>query len=240
MDRVLFIDDGGVMNDPTPRRAQWQRLLSEFFPPILGGTPEAWAEANRIVAPRLWQGYGLYGRVDVDYLAYDRAYRIAWLGGMCELVDVRVPPEEECIALAHGAAAYVTRRVRSAYPGVVEAIRHLHARGYLLHTASGECSAELAGYLEGMGVRHCFQRLYGPDLVNTLKEGIEYYARIFADAGVAPDEALVVEDNPLALRWAAQAGARTVLVDSAGSPEAPAAAVIGSLAELPQVIERLE
>ena len=240
MDWVLFIDDGGVMNDNALRGSQWQRLLGEFFPPILGGTPEAWAEANRIVAPRLWQGYGLYGPADVDYAAYDRAYRTAWLGGMCEWVDVRVPPEEECITLAHRAAAYVTRRVRSAYPGAIAAIRHLHNSGYRLHTASGECSAELAGYLEGMGVRHCFQRLYGPDLVNTLKEGIEYYARIFADAGVAPDEALVVEDNPLALRWAAQAGARTVLVDSAGNPEAPAEAVIGSLAELPQVIERLE
>jgi hypothetical protein len=64
-------------------------------------------------------------------------------------------------------------------------VRHLQACGYRLRTASGECSAELAGYLEGMGVRHCFQRLYGPDLVNTLKEGTDYYARIFADAGVS-------------------------------------------------------
>jgi HAD superfamily hydrolase (TIGR01509 family) len=240
MDWVLFVDDGGVMNDPVPRKSQWQRLLGEFFPPILGGTPEAWAEANRTVMPRLWQGYGLYGRTDVDYAAYDRAYQTAWLGGMCELVDVRVPPEEECIALAHRAAAYVTRCVRSAYPGVVEAIRHLHARGYRLHTASGERSADLAGYLEGMDVRHCFQRLYGPDLVNTLKEGAEYYARIFADAGVAPDGALVVDDSPIALRWAAQAGARTVLVAAAGSTEAAPETIIGSLAELPQIIERWE
>jgi FMN phosphatase YigB (HAD superfamily) len=91
-----------------------------------------------------------------------------------------------------------------------------------------------------MGVRHCFHRLYGPDLVNRLKAGTEYYAGIFADAGVAPDEALVVDDNPLVLRWAVQAGARTLLVASAGSTAAPAEVVIGSLAELPQVIERLE
>jgi beta-phosphoglucomutase-like phosphatase (HAD superfamily) len=57
---------------------------------------------------------------------------------------------------------------------------------------------------------------------------------------VAPEDALVVDDSPLALQWAAQAGARTVLVVSAGSAEAPAEAVIGSLAELPQVIEHLE
>ncbi|MFQ5795557.1 MAG: hypothetical protein ACE5JP_10975 [Candidatus Bipolaricaulia bacterium] len=43
---VLFVDDGGVLNDNTRRSLQWQRLLGEFFPPILGGTPESWAEAN--------------------------------------------------------------------------------------------------------------------------------------------------------------------------------------------------
>ena len=83
MDWVLFVDDGGVMNDNALRGSQWQRLLGKFFPPILGGTPEAWAEANRIVGPRLWEGYGLSGQADVDYAAYDRVYRTAWLGGMC-------------------------------------------------------------------------------------------------------------------------------------------------------------
>src|SRR5262249_60429009 len=104
---VGVVEDGGGMTGAGPRRSQRQRLLGEFFPPILGGTPEAWAEANRTVMPRLWQGYGSYGRTDVDYAAYDRAYRTAWLGGMCELLNVSLPPEEECIAQAHRAAAYV-------------------------------------------------------------------------------------------------------------------------------------
>jgi HAD superfamily hydrolase (TIGR01509 family) len=151
-----------------------------------------------------------------------------------------MPPEEECVALAHCAAAYVTRRVRSAYPGAIESIQSLHDCGYRLHTASGECSAELAGYLDGMGVRHCFQGLYGPDLVNGLKEGAEYYARIFAHAGLAPAAALVVDDNLRALRWAAQAGARTVLVASGPSTPVLAVPVISSLAELPTFVEHLE
>jgi hypothetical protein len=60
-------------------------------------------------------------------------------------------------------------------------------QGYALHTVSGACSLELAGALEGMGVRHCFGRLYGADLINTFKEGPEYYARLFADVGVQPE-----------------------------------------------------
>jgi hypothetical protein len=34
MDWVLFLDDGGVMDDNTLRVPQWQRPLSEFFPPV--------------------------------------------------------------------------------------------------------------------------------------------------------------------------------------------------------------
>jgi HAD superfamily hydrolase (TIGR01509 family) len=217
--------------------SRWWR----FFPPILGGTPKAWAAANGIVARRQLEQYTrtMYGRVDADYAAWDRADRIAWTAGMCELVGVEAPPEEECIALSHRAADFITRRVRSAYPGAVDAIRELHARGTVLYTASGEYSGDLAGYLEGMGVRHCFQRLYGPDLVNRLKEGPAYYTRIFADAGVAPAEAMVVDDKSLPLTWAAQAGARTVRVVAAEPAEATVAAGIGSLAELPRVIERL-
>src|SRR5262249_24311232 len=151
----LFLDDGGVMNDNALRGPQSQRLVGEFFPPLLGGTPEAWAEANGIVVIRQLEEYArtMAGRVEVDYAAFLRAAYLGWLGGMCELVGVAVPDEEECVALARRAAEYVIPRVRSAYPGAAEAIRTLADRGYEIHTASGEYSVELAGHLEGMGVR---------------------------------------------------------------------------------------
>ena len=238
---VLFLDDGGVMNDRALRVPQWHTLVGAFFPPILGGTAEAWGAANRVMGP-LWEEYlRMYACQGVA--AYQRAYLLAWLRGMCERVGVPVPPEDESLELARRASAYVTRRVRSAFPGAVEAIRELHARGYALHTASGEDSDDLAGYLEGMGVRECFGRLYGPDLVNTLKyapEGTAYYTRIFADAGVAPVDALVVDDSPAALRWAADAGARTALVgvrpDDGFLPDL----TLGSLSELPRALSTLE
>jgi HAD superfamily hydrolase (TIGR01509 family) len=238
---VLFFDDGGVMNDNSRRGPQSQWLVGEFFPPLLGGAPEAWAEANGVVAPRLWEEYRrvMGGRCDADYLAYTRVERLAWLSEMCALVGVPVPGEEACLELARQATAYVTRRVCAAFPGVVAALRELHAQGHPLHTASGEHSEDLAGYLEGMGVRACFGRLYGPDLVNTPKEGPRYYRRIFADAEVEPGDALVIDDNPRALRWAAEAGARTVRVGLAGAEGGASDHVIGSLAELPGVVAAL-
>lgn len=239
---VLFVDDGGVMNDNALRGPQWQKLLGDFFTPILGGTPEAWAEANRIVAQPLWDDYArtMRGRVDADYMTYYREYELAWLGGMCELVGAPMPSEEETLDLVHRANDYVTRRVRSAFTGAIEAIRNLNSRGYQLHTASGEHSTELNGYLEGMNVRGCFWHLYGPDLVNTLKEGPEYYIRIFADAGVSQNEALVIDDSPIAISWAAKAGARTVLVSPAAYNEYNSDLTIASIAELPRAVEDLE
>ena len=240
---VLFIDDGGVMNDNAVRGPQWQRLVGEFFAPRLGGAPEAWAEANRVVATELWEEHtrSMCGRVDVDVPALLRVYRLAWVRGMCERVGVPSPPEEgECLELEARASAYVTRRVRAAFPGAVEAIRTLRAQGYELHTASGEDSLDLQGYLEGMGIRSCFGRLYGPDLVNALKEGSLYYTRIFADAGVAPADALVIDDNPLPLGWAARAGARTALVGGQPGNDARPDLVLTSLADLPGAIRALE
>ncbi|MFZ5991900.1 MAG: hypothetical protein ACOYW9_09055 [Deinococcota bacterium] len=54
MRRVIFLDDGGVVSPPPcmAGRARGgvmgnhrQRLLGEFLPSVLGGTPEGWAEA---------------------------------------------------------------------------------------------------------------------------------------------------------------------------------------------------
>lgn len=50
---MIFLDDGGVMNDNRQRAVQWQGLVSEFFAPRLGGTSEARIEATRSVVDRL-------------------------------------------------------------------------------------------------------------------------------------------------------------------------------------------
>lgn len=136
-------------------------------------------------------------RAALDYVSFDRQYQIDWLRWMCELVGVAAPTDEDCVALGHAAYRSITPRVRAAFPGVVAAIRVLWQQGNVLHTASGESSKDLDGYLQGMGVRACFDRLYGPDLLDTFKDGPRFYQRIFADAGIEPRNALVVDDNVL-------------------------------------------
>ncbi len=238
---VIFLDDGGVMNDNRLRGTQWQRMVAEFFVPRLGGTPEAWAAANYQVITRMLDAELWQARLSAspNYASFDRQYQIDWLRWMCELVGVEAPPDEECVALGHAATRFITPRVRAAFPGVVDAIRSLHQQGYVLHTASGESSEDLDGYLQGMGVRECFDRLYGPDLVDTFKDGPRFYERIFADAGVEARDALVVDDNATAAGWAARAGARTVLISAASPSSTDSTPCLSSLAELPALIERL-
>ena len=240
---AVFLDDGGVMNDNNVRRLQWQGMVGEFIAPALGGSPEMWAMANPQVMGAIQESLSWQARLqafaDADYESFERAYYLDWLGGMCAIVGVSLPPEEESIDLARRATAWIIPQVRSAFPGAVETIRLLHDEGHALHTASGESSADLALYLGGMGVRACFSRLYGPDLIGTFKVGPEFYERIMSDAGVAPADAVLVDDNPDCVRWAVQAGARGVLV---GSPQAPQGServeTISSLAELPGLIGR--
>jgi HAD superfamily hydrolase (TIGR01509 family) len=238
---VVFLDDGGVMNDNSQRATQWRRLVSEFFVPRLGGTSEIWIEANRLVIDRLLDPENWHMRLQeaANYASFDYTYQFDWLRGMCELVGVPAPPEEECVELARRAVAYIIPRVQAAFPGAVDAIRTLHKQAYTLHTASGEPSIELAGHLDGMGVRDCFGRLYGPDLIDIFKEGPEYYERIFADVGITAADTLVVDDNPRAITWAAQLGAQTTLVGNAPSPQTRTTLRIGSLAELPALMRQL-
>jgi HAD superfamily hydrolase (TIGR01509 family) len=236
---VILLDDGGVMNNSRLRGPQWQRLVGEFFAPRLGGESTAWSEANRIHMISIFEPENWQGRVQAapDYASFERTYWYDWLSGMCQLVGVETPPEAGCIELARQAETYITCRVHAAFPGAIEAICELHVQGYTLHTASGESSLNLHGYLQAMGVREYFGRLYGSDLLNMLKETPEYYERLFADAQIAPGDALIVDDTPRVLAWARDFGAMTVLIN-AERESVDGMLCIASLAELPELVRQ--
>jgi len=229
------------MNDNTRRGEQWQKHVADYLSPRLGGDHAKWREANIAVA--LWDRDG-FARPGGAYVGARDGYIGDWLTGMCRRVGVDAPEWPASVALAREATAYVTRRVRASFPGAIESIRHLSAHGYRLFTASGEYSEELDRYLRGMGVRGLFSRLYGPNLVETPvetpKEGPFFYSRLFDDDGVAPENALVVDDSPDAVQRAIEAGATAVLVTGPASGADGATAVIDRLAKLPRAIADID
>ncbi|HEX5417245.1 MAG TPA: HAD-IA family hydrolase [Chloroflexota bacterium] len=217
MQPIVFLDDGGVMSDNERRGEQWRRLVAEFFAPRLGGDPAAWQRANRVVFDGMWAEFLARAERAPDYdPVADRAREMeVWLRGMAAEVGVAAPENSpDCIALSEDAHAFITSRVNAAFPGVPETVRALHSAGFTIYTASGEHSRDLDGYMSALAIRDCFVTLYGPDLVGVPKENPRYYERVFAHAGVAPSEALVVDDSPTRLDSAAATGARTVLCGS--------------------------
>ena len=199
-----------MLNDNERRAPQWRRLLGEYLTPRLGGAPDAWARANVSAFERDWARY-------LDYLAsagahsdidtWVRADRALWLADMCEQVGVATPPD--AAALAHETGIWVSERVRAEIPGAIDAVRALAARGLRLHMASGGLSWELDPYLRGMGIRDCVERLYGPDLVRSNKNGPHFYEALLADSATDPATAAVVEDGAHARAWAEAVGLRS-------------------------------
>jgi FMN phosphatase YigB (HAD superfamily) len=232
--RHIFIDDGDVMNDNRVRGPQWQRLVGEFFVPRLGGTMEAWAAANAAIVEPAWDRFWQRLEAGDRYADIHVDYETEWLASMCREVGVALPAGRACTELAHAAAMFVTRSVRAAYPGVIETIRDLGLR-YELYTASNEHSAELEGYLEGMGVAKLFHGFYGGDLVDVTKHHDAFYGRMFAHAGVDPSASLVIDDKIEFLRRARATGALVVRV-GAGTEQGEDVPTIASLAELPVLL----
>jgi beta-phosphoglucomutase-like phosphatase (HAD superfamily) len=210
---VLFLDDGGVMNDNRVRGPQWQAILGPFMRERYGGDAEAWSAINPGALKTAWDAVvqGLPGyRTQSEF---HRDYAVRWTHGMFKGMGMPPPPHEECERLVEDSSLHVLGQISADISGVVDAIRSLHGAGFALHTASGTLSSWLDAILCRMEVRGCFGTLYGPDLIDFPKGGPGYYRKIFADARVDPATAVVIESDPGACAWAEAAGARAILVD---------------------------
>jgi FMN phosphatase YigB (HAD superfamily) len=214
--RVVFLDDGGVLNDNDRRAPEWRRLLGEFFAPRLGGTPEAWGEANRAVFAGIWRDWErLRDRGEEVGIDWWPSQNPRWLAAMCARVGVPVPAD--VVGTVQASHAYVMAHIECAYPDAAPAMRAMRARGLTLHLASGGQTYELEPYMRRMGVWELIDRPYGTDLLGVNKTSRRYYERIVAHSGVDPGEAVVVDSHAEPLEWADAVGFRTVHVDRLGS-----------------------
>jgi FMN phosphatase YigB (HAD superfamily) len=238
---TVFLDDGGVMNDNAVRVLEWQRLLGEFFAPRLGGTKEQWAAANRATAELALRKAGALS-ASISHGSWVDYYLSIWMRDMAAHAGIPIPGEDdEVLLLAREASAYVTLNCRSAFPEAAGAIRAISAAGFDLNTASGEESAELHGYLTGMGVRDCFGHLVGPDLIDCFKNSPAYYERAFALSGLDPGRCVVVDDSVEALQWAAASGAIAILMRrQPGSRLDHGGLIISNLAQLLPLLKKLD
>ena len=226
MTKAIFLDVYGVLMDPAPLAAQWQRLVGEFLSPRLGGDPGAWGEANRYAADRMFARYRDPGGTPRE--THGRLRRL-WFREMCEQVGIAAP--KQAGALAEETFAWVSERLSASFPGTADTLGVLKARGGRLFTAAGLVSQDAAAYLRGLGVRELFEETYGTDVIDRWKTNAGFYRKILEHSGVRPEDAMTVDDQERCLDWATRAGfARTLLLAPAGTPSTHE--VIASLSEL--------
>ena len=213
---AIFIDDGGVLNDNSRRAPEWVRLIAEFMPPRMGGTGNQWAKANREVFPPLWKRIVACMDEFSTHQEFMHFYATNWFADACTHVGVQSPPDDEAVLLYKEFAVYVAERADCGIEGAADAVLALKRAGYTLNMSSGTPSWELSAILNKMGIKDAFSTLYGPDLIDYVKYGPAFYEKLFADAGVSPDSALVVDSDEECCDWALAAGANAVQIDPLG------------------------
>ena len=223
---VLFIGDGGVLNDNARRGPEWLRLIGGFMAPRLGGTPEAWARANSIEFPRVWGNIAKRLAGFATFREFQRAYGVEWMQAMCARVGVECPADDDAVALHAEVTCHVWEHADAAVPGAADAVLALHRAGYTLYTASAQASWEMRVITEKMGIGQAFVRLYGADIVDRVKNGPAFYESVFDHAGVPRADALVIDSDDACCRWAREAGAQARWIDPEGRGDAPSLAAL--------------
>ena len=238
---AVFFDDGGVMNDNRIRGLQYQKLVGEYFTPKFGGEPYMWAESNLNFIEEIMNEYSkaVYDGSDIDYKAYHADFVKRWVEEMFNYVGVKLPAKSEYNQIYQEAIEYIAPNIRSAYPGVVNAIKKLKRLGFNLYTASGEDSLEIKGYLQGMRVRDLFENFYGPDLINTHKTSDNFFKRVLNDVWFEPDKTIFIEDKPRFLECALNSGANVIQACLTGEFEPSYQYYIKDMNELPKIITNL-
>jgi HAD superfamily hydrolase (TIGR01509 family) len=214
---TLFVDKGGVLIDNEQNLApQWRRLIGEFLSRRLGGSALAWGEANVPAFEqqvKRWRA-AMAKRGPADIRGFFANDARLWFLDMCDACGYPRPSDQDADRIAADTVAYVKEHLEIRAPERgLEALRALKRRGLALHMASGDSHDDLVAFLERIGARELFDRVYGSDLVRTWKFGPEYYRAVLADSGVDPERAAVVDDQPNAIAWARECGLRAFRVE---------------------------
>jgi len=236
----VFLDDGGVLNDNKIRGEQWKSFVGEYYSTRFGGEPEVWGEANHKLITSVSDIFWRDGKENFDdYQTFYNDFKKNMVLGMFKEVGKNPPKKLNIEEVFNSARQYVIPKVRSAISGVINSIKELFTRNFILYTAAGAVSIEMKMYLEGLGVSEYFKEFYGPDLINTWKSGPEYYKAIFKHSGVDPTKAIIIDDQPRFLDNALDVGTNVIQACITGQHEPQFPFFVKDMRDLTPTIENL-
>ena len=126
------------------------------------------------------------------------------------------------------------------YPNVIETLRELKRRGYVLTIASSRSRASLTNYINDLGISSIISYVLGADDVIEGKPNPEPVTRTLDHFGLKPEEAVVVGDTVFDVEMGINAGTKTCGVSYGnGSRESISAAdwIIDDFAQLLEIIK---
>jgi FMN phosphatase YigB (HAD superfamily) len=237
----LFFDFDDTLSDFRLLGAQYVENLAAILSSEMGGRPEHWraaipssleATVGRYLAA--FQGNPLGGYN--TWLESERARVV-------EDVFLRMGMDGPTGIAARELSVVLQerglRRCNALYEHADEVLRGLAESGIPLYFASSQESRYLRAAMTGAPSYHHFREFYGPDLIDCAKEGPEYYRRVFGAVGIRPQQAIVIDDQPICLGWASEVGARVIQARTKENSEAPGFSYsFLRFKELPSLIEK--
>lgn len=96
--------------------------------------------------------------------------------------------------------------------GVKEILEYLKENGYIIGLASSTGKESVMHHLEETGLTGYFQTIITGDMVEHSKPKPDIYLKACEELGVAPINAIAIEDSPNGIRSAYRAGMKPVMV----------------------------
>ena len=238
----LFIDFDETLSDSFVLRTQYVREVGALLAQSYGKTEDEWAKVTVDLLVELEKDYvaRFVGKPLAGYADWLDEARQKSADTLFGALNAQVP--DNAIQIIKETQFNALTACDAAFPGAYEALDALFQADVRVQLASGNESEYLLAALIGAGIESFTESKFGPDLIDCAKEGPEFYLKIFEATGVAPSDALVVDDQPEALQWAMQAGAKTIQAKISTElhfPDVPGvSAIMTNLRELPELTKK--
>lgn len=234
----VFIDFDDTLSDMQALRSQFAAEAAELLERY-GATREAWASAIALSCERSLERYTTRFTQDplADYVTWLEEERARIGEEVFRAVGVTPPQDQPLVQLVKQVTFDALAYCNAAHPGAEDALRRLFELGYRTQMASAQDSEYLIAALLGARLESYTESKFGPDLVNCAKESPQFYIRLFAACNIHPNQAIVVDDQPVCLQWAREAGAHVIQARVAPNcPPADSERCCTDLADLPDIV----
>ncbi|WP_164918944.1 HAD family hydrolase [Caproiciproducens sp. NJN-50] len=104
-------------------------------------------------------------------------------------------------------------------PGLFELLSFLKREGFLLAVATSTSRRHALPYLEQAGAARYFDRMVFGDMLEKSKPAPDIYLKAASELGIPPSDCMALEDSPLGIRSAHDAGMKTVMVPDLLEPD---------------------